>query len=71
MVLRRDRDFDPEIGRSLNVWVDGVLQDKVIAFDRDEGFVERYCQREGEMFIEGDEVAKETVTGEVAISWRE
>lgn len=66
-----DRDFDPEIGRSLNIWVDGVLQDKVIAFDRDEGFVERYQLRDGQMFAEGDEVAKETVTGEVVVSWRE
>lgn len=67
-----DEGYDPAIGARLRVLLDGVSQDgRCEAYDIDAGTVIR-CKldEQGHIYAEGDEVARETVTGKVEVSWR-
>lgn len=67
-----DEGYDPAIGARVCVMLDGVSQDgRCEAYDADAGTVTR-CKldADGKAFAVGDEIAMETVTGRVEVSWR-
>lgn len=48
--------------------LDGVVQEKVVEVDDEEGYVVKYKLNElGQMYLDGDEVPTETLYGEVEI----
>jgi hypothetical protein len=63
-------DFDPEIGRRLRIFCDGVLMDKVVEYDCDAGTVLR-CKLDdkGQLQLNAkrDEVLREIVRGAVTV----
>lgn len=66
-----DAGFDPEIGRRVEVLLDGEVRDHIISYDCRAGTIERYvCKADGQVCIENDEAAKETLTGDVTVRWR-
>lgn len=68
-------DFDPEIGRRLRVFVDGVEQKQVIKYDCEAGTVLRNkLDENGQAQIDPvkrDEVWTEALTGQVTVEWSE
>jgi hypothetical protein len=55
-------------GRHVDVWLDGVKQDRVVSFDMDHGWLRRFkTDAEGEAQIEGDEFATEILRGEIEL----
>lgn len=67
-----DADYDPAIGARVHVLLDGVDQrGRCEAYDADAGTVTR-CKHDetGKAYVVGDEIAMETVTGKVEVSWR-
>ena len=70
----RDPAFEPEIGRRVEVRLDGDLQRKVIAYDCDAGTLTRYALDEaGKIKInrEKREAVEETVAGVVEVRLRD
>lgn len=67
-----DDDYDPRVGERLTVLLDGVDQrGRVEAYDLDAGTVTRAKHdAEGRIFVDGDEIAMETVAGHVEVLWR-
>ncbi|MBT2242674.1 hypothetical protein JQK15_03910 [Sphingobium sp. BHU LFT2] len=67
-----DADYDPQVGESLIVSLDGVDQyGQATAYDLDAGTVTRVKRDEkGLILINGDEVVLETVSGDVDVRWR-
>lgn len=61
----------PEWGEHIAVTLDGVVQDQVVAFDVEEGWVRRYCLKDGEPYIRRDEIATEYVRGNVELQLKE
>jgi hypothetical protein len=60
-----------EDGARLEISLDGIVQKEVVAFDREEGWVFRNKLRDGEVYVDGGEIARETVTGEVTVRWKD
>lgn len=54
-------------GAHVAVLLDGVVQNKVISFDSESGWVRRYLTRGGDLYIAGDDVANEVVRGKVEL----
>ncbi len=52
---------------NFEVFLDGVLQSELTAFDRDAGWVERYRLRDGKPYVDGDQIAMERVCGIVTV----
>jgi hypothetical protein len=67
-----DDGYDPRVGEQLTVLLDGVDQHgRVEAYDMDAGTVTRAKHdTEGRIFVDGDEIAMETVAGHVEVLWR-
>lgn len=59
-----------DIAQHIAIFLDGVKQRFVIAYDCVEGCVERYKRVGGDFVLIGDEVAVETVHGAVTVEWR-
>lgn len=50
------------------VWLNGEKVEHVIELDTTEGWVQKYVtNRDGEFILEGDEIKRETLTGEVKV----
>jgi hypothetical protein len=65
-----DADYDPDIGRRVHVSLDSVVQTMVEAYDVDAGTVTRpKLDPDGYIYVVDDEIARETVTGNVEVSW--
>ena len=65
-----DRDYDHELGRQLQIALDGQLQHKVIAFDCEAGWVERYkTNSDGRIVVDytKGEATIERATGRVLV----
>lgn len=54
-------------GKKLTVRLDGVLQEKVLAYSQLEGWVRRYKIQDGRPVIENDHIVHEVVPGRVEI----
>lgn len=66
-------DFDPVIGIRLVITLDGVVQDKVIAYDAEAGVVTRYqVNADGNHCIDpaSGAAAVEDVAGTVTVTWK-
>lgn len=67
-----DPGFDSEMGRRLDVLLNGTVRDQVIAYDMDARTITRYVTDErGNIVVAGDEAKRETLTGDVAVRWRD
>lgn len=66
-----DPHYDPALGQNIEVWLDGYEQKRVLAYDCEAGSITRQkVMGFGEIVVEGGEVAKETVVGDVRVRWR-
>lgn len=68
-----DEHFDPELARSLDIYLDGVKQEGVVAYDADAGAIRRnVLNAEGRPQLNAtrDEVLRETVYGKVTVAWK-
>lgn len=68
-------DFDPEIGRRLRIFVDGVEQQEVVEYDCEAGTVlKNKLNDEGRAQpdpTDRNRVWRETVKGAVTVEWRD
>ena len=66
-----DSDYDPAIGKAIEVWFNGYKQPKVIGYDCEKGTITRYVATGfGELVIEDEEAKTETLQGEVLVRWK-
>jgi hypothetical protein len=68
------RIASPDFGPRLNIFLDGVEQRKVIAYDCDAGTVKRFkLDRDGKIMLneKRDEALTEIVSGIVTVEWRQ
>lgn len=55
-------------GRTVEVWLDGIKQDRVVSADEEKGQIVRYAaDARGEIRVSCGEAVKETVRGKVQI----
>lgn len=66
-----DEGYDASVGQRLTVLLDGVDQwGRCEAYDLDAGTVTRTKHdAQGNVVLEGDEIATKTVTGKVEVFW--
>jgi hypothetical protein len=65
-------DYDHEIGRKLQIYLDGVEQSEVIAYDVDAGIVSVFRKgADHRIVIEDREAVRDTLTGYVTVEWRD
>jgi hypothetical protein len=68
----RRNDFDPEIGRRLRIFCDGVLLNDVVEYDCDAGTVLRNkLGEDGQPVLNAkrDAIIRETMRGVVTVEW--
>lgn len=66
-----DENYDADLGRAVEVWLDGYEQHKVLAYDCEAGTVERFkVHNFGDIIVHDDEPVTEVVSGHVAVRWR-
>ena len=67
-----DENYDAELGRAVEVWLDGYEQNMVLAYDCEAGIVERYkMENFGDIIIRDGDAVSEIVSGNVSVRWRE
>jgi hypothetical protein len=67
-----DEGFEPELGQSIEIWLDGYKQDRVLAYDCQAGTIERMkVEGFGDPIIDGDQFVTETVSGRVLVRWKQ
>jgi len=63
--------YDHNLGRAIEVWLNGYEQKSVLSYDCDAGVVERYAMRGfGEFVREDDDLKREVVGGDVRVRWK-
>lgn len=66
-----DRPINPDCF-NVQVWLDGVRQTRVTAYNQDEGWIERHITDEnGNVKIFCDKIRQERINGTVEIKWIE
>jgi hypothetical protein len=66
-------DFDPEVGRRIEVTLDGVVQDRVTDYDCEAGTLTRLAlNSEGRPYLTPDKknIVTEDLIGAVAARWK-
>lgn len=66
-----DYDYDPEVGCRLIISLDGAVQDRVVAYDIEAGFVTKHkVDAHGEVVVdhEREEIVKVDVYGAVTVT---
>jgi hypothetical protein len=65
-------DFNPEIGRRLRIYCDGVLMSEVVEYDCEAGTVLKNKLDENgkaQLNAERSDILRETVKGQVTVEW--
>lgn len=65
--------YNWRLGPKLEIFVDGVKQDKVISYDIDAGVVVRHKLTDDGSYVLNetrDETVRETITGDVVVRWK-
>ena len=67
-----DEDWDPAVSSKLDILLDGELQNEVISYNTDEGWLVRNVTKDGQLVIDPDthRLVREKVEGKVEVRWQ-
>lgn len=66
-----DPDIDWDVASRVEILLNGIPRDRVISFDVEARTLTRCATDEkGNFIVEGDEIKRETLHGDVAVRWR-